>query len=54
MLLIEVIRLRLSEVEHIPYPDVFHLYKAVLNGFHELSDVTGTYFKVDEDQIGIN
>ena len=51
--MVEMINLRVSEVEHVPYPDVFHLYGASLNGFRELSEVVG-YFVIDEDMMGIN
>ena len=40
-------------MEHIPYPDVFHLYKACINGYMQLSEVVG-YFSVDEEQVAIN
>ena len=45
--------LRLSNIEHIPYPDAFHLYDACLNGYSQLASKVGP-FSVDEDQIGVN
>lgn len=50
---VEAIRIRLSEIEDIPYPDVFHLYRQCLNGYTQLTENVG-YFSIDEDQIGIN
>jgi len=34
---VEAIRIRLSELEDIPYPDVFHLYRQCLNGYMQLT-----------------
>lgn len=45
--------MRLSNVENIPYPDVFHLYDSCINGYSQLANAVG-FFSIDEDQIGIN
>lgn len=50
---VEAIRVKLSDFEDIPYPDVFHLYKHCLDGYHQLTSHVG-FFNIDEDQIGIN
>ena len=50
---IERLRLRLSNITDLPYPDILHLYDASLQGFAQLADVVG-FFRVDEDQIGVN
>lgn len=49
----EHIPIRLSNIVHVPFPDVLHLYNQSLNGFHRLSKQLGC-FKVNEDCIGIN
>lgn len=45
--------MRLSDVEDIPYPDIFHLYRQCLNGYIQLTDNV-SFFSIDEEQIGIN
>jgi len=50
---IEKIPIRLSDVEHIPYPDCLHLYNQCLHGYKELTNFFG-FFNVEEDYIGIN
>jgi len=50
---VERVPFRLSNVKDIPYPDVLHLYDSTINGFQQLTQVV-PYFRIDEDQIGIN
>lgn len=52
-LFIEAIPIRLSDIEHIPFPDYLHLYNQTLRGFHQLAKEIG-YFSVEEELIGIN
>lgn len=49
----EHIPLRLSNIMHVPFPDVLHLYNQSFNGFHKLSRRLGN-FRVSEDCIGVN
>jgi len=45
-LYIESIPIRLSDIEHIPFPDYLHLYNQTLNGFKQLAETVG-YFAVE-------
>jgi hypothetical protein len=42
----ENIPIRLSNIVHVPFPDILHIYNQALNGFHRLSRRLG-YFKVN-------
>lgn len=44
-LFLEHIQVRLSDLQHVPYPDVLHLYFNVLVGMRKLARKVG-YFKV--------
>jgi hypothetical protein len=52
-LFIEKIRIRLSNLQDLPFPDILHLYDVTLQGYSQLANVVG-YFNIDEEQIGIN
>jgi hypothetical protein len=52
-LFIEAIPIRLSDIEHIPFPDYIHLYNQALRGFQKLYKAIG-YFSVEEELIGVN
>lgn len=52
-LFIEAIPIRLSDIEHIPYPDYLHLYSQALRGFNQLAKEVGC-FAVEEEYVGIN
>lgn len=52
-LFLEHINHRLSEIDHIPYPDVLHMYHQAFRGFAELYDRVG-YFEVEDDLICMN
>lgn len=47
------IPLRLSNIVHVPFPDVLHLYNQSLNGLSRLAKQVD-YFRINEDCIGIN
>lgn len=52
-LFIEKIPIRLSDIEHIPFPDFLHLYAQSLKGFQVLADRVGPFI-VEEEFVGIN
>lgn len=52
-LFLQTIPIRLSDIEHIPFPDYLHLISQSLRGFQELAREVG-YFPVEEEYIGIN
>jgi hypothetical protein len=52
-LFLEHINHRLSDIDHIPYPDVLHMYHQAFRGFAELYDRVG-YFEVEENLICMN
>jgi len=49
----EHIPIRLSNIAHVPFPDVLHLYNQSFNGFHRLSNRLGPS-SVTEECIGVN
>jgi len=49
----ERIPVRLSNITHIPFPDVLHVYNQAFNGYERLMRKVGP-FKVDEECIGVN
>jgi hypothetical protein len=44
---IEKIPIRLTDIEHIPFPDILHLYVQCLNGFELLAQKLGYFFEVE-------
>jgi hypothetical protein len=52
-LFIEKIPIRLSDIEHVPFPDFLHIYFQCLKGFQELSKQVGC-FSIEEEYIGVN
>lgn len=49
----ERIPLKLEAVQHIPFPDVLHLYSNALSGYNKLVKIVGP-FRPQEEQIGFN
>ncbi len=47
----EKIDIRLGDLEHVPFPDVLHLYFTALAGYRQLVRKVGV-FRVNEEQIG--
>lgn len=52
-LFIECIPIRLSDIQHIPYPDSLHLLSQSLLGFHQLANEVG-FFPIEQEYIGVN
>jgi hypothetical protein len=40
-------------LEHVPFPDILHLYFNALTGYKKLSEAVG-HFKPQTEQIGFN